>query len=167
MAFVRACYNSRDRYCSTFWPITVLTDGGCLAYGIITQHRLFLHSFSEHAVDLPVSHTKYRSMTDVVHRALFRFSQGEFFGVGSEKSACSSNEGSDVATKRRRLSVSNGQLCAGACEKIPRTFAHKVPLFNLTTISSLVCVGVLVCWFVCALRFGLLTPLARDRFRPL
>ena len=33
--------------------------------------------------------------------------------------------------KRRRLSVSNGQLSAGAREKIPRTFAHRVPLFNL------------------------------------
>ena len=115
----------------------------CLAYGIITQHRLFLHSFSEHAVDLPVSHTKYRSMTDVVHRALFRFSQGEFFGVGSEKSACSSNEGSDVATKRRRLSVSNGQLCAGACEKIPRTFAQSVAVLN-----AIVFLPLRVCWCV-------------------
>ena len=46
-----------------------------------------------------------------------------------------------------RLSVSNGQLCADACEKIPRTFAHRVPLFSLMMISSLVCpcVGVLVC----------------------
>ena len=35
---------------------------------------------------------------------------------------------------------------AGAREKIPRTFAHRVPLFNLIVLSSLVCVGVLVYW---------------------
>ena len=42
--------------------------------------------------------------------------------------------------KRRRLSVSNGQLWAGACEKIPRAFAHRVPLFILIIVTSLVCV---------------------------
>ena len=40
---------------------------------------------------------------------------------------------------RRQLFVSNGRLCAGACEKIPRTFAHSVGLFNKIVHSSLVC----------------------------
>ena len=44
---------------------------------------------------------------------------------------------------RRRLSVSNGRLCAGACDKFPKTFAHRVGLFNAIVISSL------VCWWVC------------------
>ena len=41
--------------------------------------------------------------------------------------------------KRRRLSVSNGRLCPGACEKFPGTFAYSVGLFIKTIISSLVC----------------------------
>ena len=36
--------------------------------------------------------------------------------------------------------LSNGRLCADASEKIPRTFANNVPLFNLIVHSSLVCV---------------------------
>ena len=58
------------------------------------------------------------------------------------------------------LSVSNGRLCAGVCEKIPRTFAHSVPLFNKIVISSLVCIG------VCALRPVPRTPPTPSRFRP-
>ena len=45
--------------------------------------------------------------------------------------------------------LSNVRLCAGACEKIPRTFAYSVPIVNKNVHSSLVCVGVLVHWCVC------------------
>ena len=70
----------------------------------------------------------------------------------------SSNEGAsdDVSL------LSNGRLCAGACDKIPRTFAHSVGLFNL--ITSHVCLS--VCLSVCALRFVPRTPPKRHRFRP-
>ena len=37
---------------------------------------------------------------------------------------------SEFGGKRRSLSVSNGRRCAGACGKIPRTFAQSVPLFS-------------------------------------
>ena len=33
---------------------------------------------------------------------------------------------SQTSSRRRRLSVSNGQLCSGACDKISRTFANRV-----------------------------------------
>ena len=47
----------------------------------------------------------------------------------------------DVGAKQRRLSVSNGRLCAGACEIIPGTFAHSVGLLNKIILPlSLVCV---------------------------
>ena len=35
--------------------------------------------------------------------------------------------------------LSNGRLCAGAYEKIPRTFAQSVGLFNKISIASPVC----------------------------
>ena len=41
---------------------------------------------------------------------------------------------------------------AGAREKIPRTFAHRVPLFNKIVLFSLV--GFLVCWCVGVLVCG-------------
>ena len=37
-----------------------------------------------------------------------------------------------------------GRLCAGACAKIPRTFAQSVDLFNLPVLTSIVPVGVCV-----------------------
>ena len=41
--------------------------------------------------------------------------------------------------KRRRISVSNGLLCTGTREKIPRTFAHRAPLLNKIVLPLLVC----------------------------
>ena len=72
------------------------------------------------------------------------------------------NEEPEVVAKR--LSVSNGRLCAGACEKIPKTFAHNVPLFIKIIVTSLVCP--FVYWCVCALSFVPRTPPTRNRFRP-
>ena len=65
----------------------------------------------------------------------------------------------DVGAKRRRLSVSNGRLCEGACEIIPRRFAHCVPLFHKIVISPLVCV------FLRTLSFVPRTPPTPNRFR--
>ena len=62
------------------------------------------------------------------------------------------DEEPDVRAKRRRLSVSNGQLWTGVREKIPRTFAHRVGLFNLIVLSSLVCVVVYWCIGLCVHR---------------
>ena len=49
------------------------------------------------------------------------------------------NEEPDVgasAAGEDRLPLSNGRLRAGACEKIPRTFAQSVGLFHLIIITS-------------------------------
>ena len=47
-----------------------------------------------------------------------------------------SSRSSDVST------LSDGRLCAGVCEKIPRTFAHRVELFIKIIHFSLVCLFV-------------------------
>ena len=59
------------------------------------------------------------------------------------------NEEPDVVAKRSDdvSPFSNGQLYACAGEKIARTFADSVGLFNLIILSSLVCVW--VCWCSC------------------
>ena len=54
--------------------------------------------------------------------------------------------------------LSNGRLCAGAYEKIPRTFAQSVGLFSLIILTS--DVG------VCALSFVPRTPPKRHDFNP-
>ena len=41
--------------------------------------------------------------------------------------------------------LSNGRLCAGACEKIARTFAHSVSLLEKIILPSLVCVCIELC----------------------
>ena len=50
-------------------------------------------------------------------------------------------------TSSGRLSVPNGRLCAGWCEKIPRSFVHTEGLFNIIALSSPMCPR------VCALSF--------------
>ena len=61
--------------------------------------------------------------------------------------------------------LSNGQLYACACEKIPRTFADSVGLFNLMIISSVV--GVWVCWCICvSIDVGPSYATERNGFRP-
>ena len=69
------------------------------------------------------------------------------------------NEEPDVGAKRRRLSVSNGRLCADACEKIPIMFDNSVDLFNKILMSFLVYMGV---------HFDVFhrTPPKRHRLRP-
>ena len=101
-----------------------------------------------------------RSRLDIQKGISFSF----FFGDISQNLDRVFNEEPDVGAKRRHLSVSNGRLCAGGCEKIPRTFAHSVSFFNTIVISSLVypC----VCWCGYALRFVLRTPPTRNQFRP-
>ena len=51
---------------------------------------------------------------------------------------------STIGAKQRRLPVSNGRLSEGACDKIPITFAHSMPVCNEIGFSSLVCFGVFV-----------------------
>ena len=70
-----------------------------------------------------------------------------------------------MRSQTRRLSVSNGRLRAGACEKIPRTFAHGVALFNNIILPLAVCPPARPS--VRALRFVPRTPPTRNRFRPL
>ena len=47
---------------------------------------------------------------------------------------CQTSERSDDVSP-----LSNGRLCAGACEKNPRTFAHSVGLFIKIILITLVC----------------------------
>ena len=53
---------------------------------------------------------------------------------------CQTSERSDDVSP-----LSNGRLCAGACEKNPRTFAHSVGLFIKIILTSLVCLCIDVC----------------------
>ena len=61
----------------------------------------------------------------------------------------SSNEDQNSERSGGVSPLSNGRLCPCACEKIPGTFAHRVPLFILIILTSPVypCVG--VCIGVC------------------
>ena len=58
------------------------------------------------------------------------------------------NEEPDVGAKRRAPPLCNSRLCAGACEKIPRTFAHSVGLLNKIVITPPVCLCVRALSFI-------------------
>ena len=78
------------------------------------------------------------------------------------------NEEPDVVAKRSDdvSPFSNGQLYACAGEKIARTFADSVGLFNLIILSSLVCVCGCVGAVVCASTSVHRTPQKEHGFRP-